>query len=97
MIRHIVFFSVRDPHDIPRVIQALSELKKIPESLHFEVARNEKRDALSQEIDIIVYSEFADEAALARYKQHRIYSEAIAVVRPLREQRIAVDFHAPLG
>ena len=68
MIRHIVFFSARDKADIDRIVRGLSVLAKIPHSLHFEVGRNMKADQISSDIDVIVYGEFADEAALAAFK-----------------------------
>ena len=42
----------------------------------------------------MVYGEFADFAALDRFKAHPIYAESVAVVRPRREIRIAVDVEA---
>jgi quinol monooxygenase YgiN len=44
------------------------------------------------QVDLVVYAEFTDEAALAAYKADPIYAECIALVRPLRELRIAADF-----
>ena len=92
MIRHIVLFSAKDPAEVPALQAALSRLAGIPEALHLEVARNSKRDGLSGEIDLVVYGEFADIAALERFKAHPIYAESIAAVRPRREIRIAVDY-----
>lgn len=92
MIRHIVFFSAKRPEDAGAVAQGLSMLAGIPEAKHFEVKRNSRRDALSQEVDVVVYAEFEDYAALDRYKAHPLYQEAIRVVRPLRELRLAVDY-----
>lgn len=43
-------------------------------------------------MDVIVYGEFDDAAALAAYKAHELYAEAIRRVRPLRELRFAADF-----
>ncbi|MDX2074100.1 MAG: Dabb family protein [Alphaproteobacteria bacterium] len=94
MIRHIVLFSAKNLADVAVIETALAKLGSIPESRFFEVARNSKRDGLSQEIDIIVYSEFDSFEALERYKQHTFYAEAIAIVRPLRDVRIAVDFES---
>ena len=94
MIRHVVLFSVRDPADLDLVQGALSRLAEIPEARRLEVTRNLKRDGLSAEIDLVVYGEFADLAALDRYKAHPIYAESIRIVRPRREIRIAVDFEA---
>ena len=47
---------------------------------------------MSKEVDVIVYGEFEDDAALAAYKAHELYAEAIRRVRPLRELRFAADF-----
>ena len=95
MIRHIVLFSAKDPGDVAMLEAALARLAQIPDALHLEVARNARRDGLSTEIDLVVYGEFADFAALDRFKTHPLYAESIAVVRPRREIRIAVDYEAP--
>ncbi|MDR9395623.1 MAG: Dabb family protein, partial [Roseovarius sp.] len=46
-------------------------------------------------VDLVVYAEFADEAALAAYKADPIYEACIARVRPMPELRIAADFTTP--
>lgn len=94
MIRHIVLFTARDPADLPLIQASLARLAEIPEALRLEVAPNSRRDSLSAEIDLVVYGEFADFTALERFKAHPIYAESVAVVRPRREIRIAVDFEA---
>ncbi|MDF3413194.1 Dabb family protein [Sulfitobacter sp. M57] len=91
-IRHVVFFSAADQNDVERIMDGLSLLGNIPHSSMFEVVRNSRVDKLSGEVDVIVYAEFVDEAALQAYKDHPIYQQAIDVVRPLRELRIAADF-----
>lgn len=91
-IRHVVFFSAADQNDVERIMDGLSLLGNIPHSSMFEVVRNSRVDELSGEVDVIVYAEFVDEAALQAYKDHPIYQQAIDVVRPLRELRIAADF-----
>ena len=55
---------------------------------------NSKVDPLSDEIDIVVYAEFSDEAALAAYKAHPTYAETTSRVRPLRELRFSADVKA---
>lgn len=93
MIRHIVFFSATNPEDVERIREGLMMLAEIPHSSHFEVGRNLQSDAISAErVDLVVYAEFSDEAALAAYKADPIYSACIARVRPMRELRIAADF-----
>lgn len=95
MIRHIVFFSAADPADVERIQEGLKMLGQIPHSLHYEVGRNLQTDQIAGErVDVIVYAEFADEAALAAYKADPIYAECISLVRPMRELRIAADFEA---
>jgi len=90
MIRHIVFFTV--PSD--RLDAAEAGLKPLERIVHadvLEVRRNLRDDALSGEVDLVVYGEFADAAALARYKADPIYAQAIQAVRPLRHLRVAAD------
>jgi hypothetical protein len=94
LIRHIVLFSAKDPKDVETIVSALRRLREIPDVDHLEVVRNAKLDQYSDEIDVIVYGEFADAEALARYKAHPIYQQTITVVRPLRDLRIAVDYQA---
>lgn len=94
MIRHIVFFTAKDQADLPRIVEGLELLGQIPHSEHFEVVRNSKVDQYGNDVDVIVYAEFADEAALSAYKAHPIYAEATRRVRPLRELRYAADFTA---
>lgn len=91
-IRHVVFFSAKDPADIPRIIDGLSLLAKIPHANVLEIRENTRSDTLSGEIDVVVYGEFSGEAALIAYKAHPLYQDAIDIVRPLREIRIAADF-----
>ena len=94
MIRHIVFFTARDAGDIDAIVDGLELLGTIPHSQHFEVRRNGKLDQIGNDVDVVVYAEFADETALAAYKAHPIYAEATRLVRPLREMRLAADFMA---
>ncbi|PUB14907.1 stress responsive alpha/beta barrel protein [Yoonia sediminilitoris] len=67
-------------------------LKDIPSVSHFEVSRNRNQDRFANDVDVIVYAEFADDAALAAYRAHPIYDDCIKIVRPLRDMRIAADF-----
>jgi len=91
-LRHVVFFSAKDKAVIPPIVEGLGMLAAIPRSRHFEVRQNTQSDALSSEVDVIVYAEFDSAAALAAYKAHPLYAAAIKAVRPLRDMRIAADF-----
>lgn len=92
MIRHFVFFSAKTPQNVEAIRRGLSILTGIPHALKLEIAENRKSDPLSSEVDIVVYGEFEDHAALAAYKAHDLYAEAIRLVRPLREMRFAADY-----
>ena len=94
MIRHVVFFTAAHEKDVGRIVEGLSALGTIPHSSHFEVGRNLNRDALSDAVDVVVYAEFEDEAALAAYKADPTYQACIDIVRPLRELRVAADVSA---
>ncbi|RWL17113.1 MAG: Dabb family protein [Mesorhizobium sp.] len=91
MIRHIVFFSARHKEDVEAVRRGLLALGNIPHSRLFEVTLNTKVDPLSDEIDVVVYAEFEDDAALAAYKAHPLYAETTSQVKPLRELRYSAD------
>lgn len=94
MIRHIVLFTAKAPENVEAICEGLSLLGQIPHSSHFEISRNRKVDLYGNAIDVVVYAEFADQAALDAYKAHPLYAEATARVRPLREHRYAADIDA---
>ncbi|WOC15781.1 Dabb family protein [Pseudochrobactrum sp. MP213Fo] len=97
MIRHIVFFSVKEDQDVEDVCQRLRALATIPHSECFEVVRNSKVDPMCDRIDLVVYGEFRDEAALAAFKAHPTYDATTQAVRPLREFRYSADFTSTIG
>jgi hypothetical protein len=97
LIRHIVFFSAKRSENVEAIRVGLSRLGAIRHSSRFEVSLNSKVDPLSDEVDVVVYAEFADAAALAAYKADPIYAEATREVRPLRELRYSADIVAGAG
>ena len=97
MIRHIVFFTVKAAVDVETVRSGLLALGRIPHSSHFEVAVNRKVDLYANEIDIVVYAEFDDGAALDAFKAHPIYEATTRAVRPLRELRFSADVVATVS
>lgn len=94
MIRHIVFFSAQRRDDAEAIRAGLSALGRIPHHRLFEVQHNSRVDPLCDAIDVVVYAEFDDEAALAAYKAHPLYAETTAKVRPLRELRFSADIRS---
>lgn len=94
MIRHIVFFTLKDPREAPEIIGCLKRLGTIPGSTLFEVSQNRKADLFANDIDIVVYSEFPNIDALHAYKKHPTYMDVTNSVRPRRELRFAADVEA---
>ncbi|WP_052668941.1 Dabb family protein [Nitriliruptor alkaliphilus] len=93
MIRHLVFFTARDPADLPTMRATFATLAAIPGVRGFEVGVNTRSDERTDdEPDLVVHAVLDDADALAAYKAHPIYQRSIAVVRPLRELRVAVDY-----
>ena len=93
MIRHIVFFTAKDPKDRDTILDGLKLLAEIPHLESFEVGQNQKLDRISKEgPDFVVNAEFASAEALEAYKAHPLYEQSISIVRPLRDMRIAADF-----
>lgn len=92
MLRHIVMFSCKDSADRDRIRQGLSLLTQIPHAQKLEVAFNEKVDQLGNDIEVVVYGEFADVEDLRAYKDHPLYQQSIDIVRPLRDLRVAADY-----
>ena len=91
MIRHIVMFSAKDHDDLEEIYNGLKILEKIQGNWTLEVKKNIKKDQIDNNIDIVVYGEFPDQETLETYKATPIYQEAVSIVRPLRELRIAAD------
>jgi quinol monooxygenase YgiN len=91
MIRHIVLFTAKSPDLIDDVYTGLKALEAIEGNWQLTVTKNNKIDQIANDIDVVVYGEFPDEDAIKTYKSSPIYDNAIKVVRPLRDKRIAVD------
>ena len=97
LIRHIVLFTAKSPDKVDAICEGLSLLAQIPHSQCFEVSRNTRVDLYGNDIDVVVYWEFEDQAALDAYKAHPNYAEATRRVRPLRDLRFAADIVVPVS
>ena len=93
MIRHLAFFTARDPADLPRMRETFATLASIPGVRGFEVGEGTVADDRSDDrVDLVVHALFDDAEALAAYKAHPTYLASVAQVRPLRELRLAVAY-----
>ncbi len=87
-------FSAKRPENIDTIYAGLKNLENIKGNWLLRVTKNEKLDQIANDIDVVVYGEFPDKNALMQYKSNKIYQDTIEIVRPLRDQRIAVDVTA---
>ena len=96
MIRHIVFWKLQDSPEQPKAA-SMARIKAemealpavIPEIGHLEVCPNLR--AGDDEYDLMLYSEFADAAALQVYQQHPAHKAASAFVATVRIGRALFD------
>jgi Fe2+ or Zn2+ uptake regulation protein len=92
VIRHLVLFSVRDVADLPTIRRTLTGLAEIGSVRAFELGEDRGHDEHSDRVDLVVHAVFDDEAGLAAFKADERYHASTAVVRPLRELRVATDY-----
>ncbi|MDA5095199.1 Dabb family protein [Aliiroseovarius sp. KMU-50] len=98
MIRHVVFFTARNPNDRDMIFDGLNLLQGIPHKRFLEVGCNLATDPIpGTHPDFVVYGEFDDEAQLIAFKDHPLYQESIKKVRPLRDLRMSADFLSGQG
>lgn len=95
MIRHIVFFSAKDKADLSEILEGLRTLAGIRHHDHFEVVENARVDPMGNDVDVVVYAEFRNRAALDAYKADPIYQTSTQRVRPLRDIRYSADYEVP--
>jgi len=92
MIKHIVFFTAKNADDIDAIYDGLKMLETIECDGTVRIHRNLKIDQIGNDVDIIVYGEFKNNAAMQTYKSHPTYQKSINTVRPLRDMRVAANF-----
>lgn len=91
MIKHIVIWTLNNPTDAPRVKQLLDSCQGIvPGMLEFEVGI--RSEGLEANADVVLYSAFADQAALAAYQQHPHHVAVAGQIGPLRQTRTVLDY-----
>ena len=89
MIKHIVMWTLKNPADIPKMKQLLESCQAVvPGIAAFEVGV--RSEGLEANADVVLYSAFADQAALQAYQQHHV--AVAAQVGPLCQTRTAIDY-----
>lgn len=92
MIKHIVLWRLKNKADVARVKQELESMRgKIPGLLSLEVGVN---FAENSPVDVGLYSEFTDRAALVTYADHPVHAPVKATVGGLVAERWVLDYEA---
>lgn len=99
MVKHIVMWNIRGPSEgervlsIARVKTAFEALRgKIPGLLHLEIGVD--RSGVDYACDVVLYSEFEDQAALDAYASHPEHLRVRQELEGLRVARHQVDYAA---
>lgn len=96
MVKHIVVWRVKETpasklanaQEIKRLLEGMRG--RIPGLLNLEVGINFVEDPLAS--DCVLYSEFADRAALLVYQTHPVHEAVKAGIRELSVERRVVDY-----
>lgn len=98
MIKHIVFWKIRDDSGANSKMAIMKELKavlealngKIPSLKHLEVGFDISKTESS--FDVALYSEFEDKKGLAAYIEHPEHQKVIPFVKSVSTLRQVVDY-----
>lgn len=95
MLKHVVMWRIRDPRiHGPRLKALLEALPAVVPGIRtLEVGINEIADESAA--DVVLYSAFDDEAALAAYQRHPEHLKVAEFLKPLRLERRVVDYRVP--
>lgn len=92
MIKHIVLWRLKNKADAARIKQELESMRgKIPGLLSLEVGLN---FAEGSPVDLGLYSEFEDRAALEGYADHPVHVPVKKFVGALVSDRWVLDYQA---
>jgi quinol monooxygenase YgiN len=91
VIRHVVMWKLKNPADAPEFKRLLDSCAAVvPGILRFEVAM--ATPWLEANADVILVSDFADEAALAAYQSHPHHKAVGQTLGAMRETRSVLDW-----
>lgn len=98
MVKHIVFWKLKDEANGQSKAQNAADIKQKLEALagqmeglvHIEVGIDFLHSAESA--DVVLYSEFTDKAALDFYQQHPLHKAIMPFIGEARNERRVVDY-----
>ena len=98
MIKHIVMWKLKEQAEgndkqtnallMKEKLEAIADI--VPGMIKLEVGIDLGLDAAG--IDVVLYSEFADESALAAYQAHPEHKAVFPFISAVRDARHAVDY-----
>lgn len=92
MVKHIVLWRLKNKADVARIRQELESMRgKVPGLMSLEVGLN---FAENSPVDIGLYTEFKDRAALEAYADHPVHVPVKQSVGPLVADRWVLDYEA---
>jgi hypothetical protein len=98
MIKHIVMWKLKDEAEGKDRLANALEMKRrldacadiVPGILTFEVTL--AQPGLEATYDVVLYSEFADKAALDAYAVHPLHKALVPFIGAIREARQCMDY-----
>lgn len=93
MIKHIVFFKLKDPStdNIDRTVEVLRNMKdKIPQLRSLEAGRDIVRSERSYDLALVVEVDHLED--LQAYQVHPVHQEVIRYINEVKDHTLSVDF-----
>ena len=98
MLKHIVMWKLKEEAEGADKLSNAREMKRrleacadiVPGQLKFEVAL--AQPGLEATYDVVLYSEFADKAALQAYIDHPTHKAVVPFIGAVREGRQCMDY-----
>jgi len=91
MITHIVFFKLKDPHNVKKASEVLLGLSgKIPQLRHLEVGIDILRSDRSYDIALVTKFNSLDD--MKAYQIHPVHEEVSKYMASVRESSVIVDY-----
>lgn len=98
MVKHIVMWKLKDFAEGSSRIENAKRIKELLENLKDKVAEIKSIEVgininnSDSAYDVVLYSEFEDEAALEAYQNHPEHIKVADFIGKAREHRVVVDY-----
>ncbi len=93
MITHIVFFNLKDPHNVKKASEVLQGLKgTIPQLRHLEVGIDILHSDRSYHLALV--TKFDSLEDMKAYQIHPVHEEVSRYMASVRESSVTVDYQS---